>query len=171
MSKTKVPELKQPLWQDIIYLAFVALAPIIITAIELFQSTSSVFKWSFASLGSILITVLVLRRFVLHGIVKKWKDEIHSIEHDYSLGVGNAEYAEIKWKKYKLYCYLYDAIVVILFAILIWFFLTALAEGLIAFRGAATLILIFVVVGTMFKAFTYISVGKDEVETDEGETT
>lgn len=165
MNESRSKELKMPVWQNIIYLACVAVAPIIITCIELFNSHSTVFQWSFASIGSALITFLIIKNFVLKKQIEKMKLELHDLEHDYSIEVGNPELCLRRWKKYKFILYCYDAIVILMSMLLCYIFITALSDGLIAFKGAALIILASVLLGTVFKAFTYINYGKIKEET------
>jgi hypothetical protein len=166
-QKIKAKKLKQPLWQELVYLALVGVAPIVITCIELFQSHSTLFKWSFASIGAILIAYVVIRKFIINEKIKKAKAEILQIEHDYSLNIGDEALAKQKWKHLNLVIYIYNAIMVLLAMALIYLFITALADGLIAFRGAALFILLFVLAGMIFKAFTYLGAEFEEVEEDD----
>ena len=168
-QKVKAKKLKQPLWQELVYLALVGIAPIVITCIELFQSHSTFFKWSFASIGAILITYIVIRKFIINEKIKKAKAEVLQIEHDYSLNIGDEALAKQKWKHLNLIIYIYNAIMVLLAMALIYLFITALADGLIAFRGAALFILLFVLVGMIFKAFTYLGAEFQEVEEDDSD--
>lgn len=165
-KKIKAKKLKQPLWQELVYLALVAIAPIVITCIELFQSSSSMFKWSFASIGAILITYLVIRKFIINEKIKQAKAEILQIEHDYSLNIGDEKLARQKWKHLNLIVYIYNALMVLLSMALIYLFVTALADGLIAFKGAVLFILLFVLAGMVFKALTYLGAEFEEVEED-----
>lgn len=165
-KKVKAKKLKQPLWQELVYLALVAIAPIVITCIELFQSSSSMFKWSFASIGAILITYIVIRKFIINEKIKQAKAEILQIEHDYSLNIGDEKLARQKWKHLNLIVYIYNALMVLLSMALIYLFVTALADGLIAFKGAALFILLFVLAGMVFKALTYLGAEFEEVEED-----
>ena len=168
-QKIKAKKLKQPLWQELVYLALVGVAPIVITCIELFQSHSTLFKWSFASIGAILIAYVVIRKFIINEKIKKAKAEILQIEHDYSLNIGDEALAKQKWKHLNLVIYIYNAIMVLLAMALIYLFITALADGLIAFRGAALFILLFVLAGMIFKAFTYLGAEFEEVEEDDSD--
>ena len=165
-KKVKAKKLKQPLWQELVYLALVAIAPIVITCIELFQSSSSMFKWSFASIGAILITYLVIRKFIINEKIKQAKAEILQIEHDYSLNIGDEKLARQKWKHLNLIVYIYNALMVLLSMALIYLFVTALADGLIAFKGAVLFILLFVLAGMVFKALTYLGAEFEEIEED-----
>lgn len=162
--KVKAKKLKQPLWQELVYLALVAIAPIVITCIELFESHSTVFQWSFASIGAILVTYIVIRKFIINEKIKKAKAEILQIEHDYSLNIGDEALARQKWKHLNLIVYIYNAIMIILAMCLICLFVTALADGLIAFKGAILLILLFVLAGMVFKVITYVGAEFEEVE-------
>ena len=172
MAKKKITarKLKQPLWQELVYLALVMVAPIVITCIELFQSHSTIFKWSFASVGAILITYIVVKKFIINEKIRKAKEEIIQIEHDYSLKIGDDNLARQKWKHLNLVVYIYNAIMVLLWMALIYLFIQALADGLIAFKGAALFILLFVLLGMIFKCFTYIGAEFEDSEEDEDET-
>lgn len=165
-QKIKAKKLKQPLWQELVYLALVGVAPIVITCIELFQSHSTMFKWSFASIGAILISYIVIRKFIINEKIKKAKAEILQIEHDYSLNIGDEALAKQKWKHLNLIVYIYNAIMVLLVMALVYLFVTALVDGLIAFKGAILFILLFVLAGMIFKAFTYLGAEFEEVEED-----
>ena len=155
-QRIKVRKLKSPWWQDLIYMALIMVAPIVITCIELFQSHSSFFKISFSSVGAILITYILIKKYVLNARISKIKTEVSQLEHDYSISVGDEYLTIAKWKSCQLKIYLYNAITVVLSMALIYLFISALAEGLIAFRGAAMLILLFVVVGMVFKVCTFV---------------
>lgn len=167
--KVKARKLKQPLWQELVYLALVMVAPIVITCVELFQSHSSAFKWSFASIGAILITYIVIRKFIINERIRKAKEEIIQIEHDYSLNIGDEKLARQKWKHLNLVLYIYNALMVILWMALIYLFIQALIDGFIAFKGASLFILLFVLIGMIFKAVTYVGAEFEEVEDDSDE--
>lgn len=153
----KSKNLKMPLWQDLVYMAFVAIAPIVICCLELFESHSSVFKITFASLGALLVTFIVIKKYVLKSYFSRVQAEILQLEHDYSISVGNDTLIENKWKKLKLICYITNAITVVLAMLLTSLFVTALVDGLIAFKGAVLLILAFVLVGIVFKIICYLA--------------
>ena len=167
--KVKAKKLKQPLWQELVYLALVMIAPIVITCIELFQSHSTMFKWSFASIGTILITYIVVRKFIINERIRKAKEEIIQIEHDYSLNIGDEKLARQKWKHLNLILYIYNALMVILWMALIYLFIQALIDGFIAFKGASLFILLFVLIGMIFKAVTYVGAEFEDVEEDSDE--
>ena len=166
-QKVKAKKLKQPLWQELVYLALVGVAPIVITCIELFQSHSTFFKWSFASIGAILITYIIIRKFIINEKIKKAKAEILQIEHDYSLNIGDESLAKQKWKHLNLIVYIYNAIMVLLAMALVYLFVTALVDGLIAFKGAILFILLFVLAGMVFKIITYLGAEFQEVDEEE----
>lgn len=168
-TKVKVKKLKMPLWQDLVFMAFVAIAPIVITCLELFHSHSSAFKWTFASIGALLITFIVIKKYVLNTKIEKMKEEVFALEHDYSIASGDEKLIEAKWKRYNLILYSYNAVAVLLVLVLAYLFVTALIDGLIAFKGAMTFILLFVVIGMVFKALCYtVGTYEDEEEEKEG---
>lgn len=168
-KKVKARKLQMPLWQDIVYMALVAIAPIVITCIELFNSHSTPFKWSFASIGAILITFIVIKKYLLNSQIDKLKKEVFACEHDYSVGASDDKFTEAKWRKAKLILYAYNAIVVLLTLVLMYLFITAIVDGLIAFKGAATFILLFVIFGMIFKALCYATGVYEDEEEDSGE--
>ena len=167
----KYKSLKMPLWQDIVYMCLVGVAPIVITAIELFQSHSTIFKWTFASVGALLITIIVIKKYVIRKYIDKCRQEVALLEHDYSIGVGDETACYAKWKHCKMILYIYDAVVVLLSLVLAYIFITALADGLIAFKGAITFILMFVLAGMIFKIFTYVTLSIDTDSSDTKEST
>lgn len=168
---TKSRKLKLKWWQELVYYCLIAIAPIVITCIELFQSHSTIFQWSFASIGAILITYIVIRKFVLEAKIKQIKAEIHDVEHDYSLAIGDDNLAKNKWKKLNLIVYAYNAVMVLLWMLLIALFVQALADGLIAFKGASLLIFLFVLVGMMWKILIYLGSIFSDKTNEGGETT
>ena len=145
----KARELKLPLWQDLIYMMFVFVGPVIITCLELFQSHSSALKWSFASIGSLLIVLIITKKYIFNSTLNKYKQEIFNLEHDYSIATGDDNLIIAKWRKYNLILYSINAISILLSTILVAVFVHALSDGLIAFAGAAVLILFFVILGMM----------------------
>lgn len=88
-KKVKVKKIKMPLWQDIVYMALIAVAPIVITCLELFQSHSSAFKWSFASIGAILTTFIIIKKYLLNKQIDNLEKEVFELEHDYSVANGD----------------------------------------------------------------------------------
>lgn len=165
-NKVKARKLKMPLWQDLVYMALVCIAPIVITCIELFNSHSAPFKWSFASIGAILVTFIVIKKYLLNNQIDKLKKEVFACEHDYSVGASDDKLTEAKWRKAKLILYAYNAVTVLLSLVLVYLFVTALVDGLIAFKGAVTFILLFVIAGMIFKATCYASGVYEEEEED-----
>lgn len=168
--KVKVKKLKQPLWQDLVYMALIMVAPIVITCIELFQSHSSIFKISFASIGALFVTYIIIKKYVLNERINKIKQEISRLEHDYSIATGDDNLIKAKWKSCQLKVYLYNTVVILFAAILLYLFISALSEGLIAFRTASMLILLFVVLGMCFKACTFLGSVYIDLEEDNNET-
>lgn len=169
-KKVKVKKIKMPLWQDIVYMALIAVAPIVITCLELFQSHSSTFKWSFASIGAILTTFIIIKKYLLNKQIDNLEKEVFELEHDYSVANGDEKLIEAKWRRCKMILYAYNAIVVLLSLILVYLFVNALVDGLIAFKGAITLILIFVFSAMIFKAICYYGgVYEDEQEDNNSE--
>lgn len=157
MSKVTAKKLKLPIWQDIIYLICVAVAPIVITCLELFSSHSTVFKVTFSSIGALLITIMVIKRFVINNKIENIRKETFALEHDYSIAVGDEKLIKAKWKKCKLILYIYDATIVLISLLLATLFVTAITEGLIAFKGAILAILLSVFSGISFKIICYLT--------------
>lgn len=162
----KIPSLKLPLWSEIIYFLLIAVGPIVVTACELFSSHSTVFKITFASVGALLITSIIIKKFVFNTKIKKLQAECLNCEHDYSMEIGNPDNAVKKWCIYNIIIFLYHCLVIALSLILALLFISALSEGLIKFKGAATLILIFVLVALLFRLFVYFGFMKTHLKKD-----
>ena len=158
--------LKVPLWINLIYYGLIAVVPIVITYLELFSTKSSIFTWGIASVSTLLVVLILFRNLVLHKAVTALKSKIASLEHDYSIKVGDENLIRLNWKWNNLKLYLYHAIILILSAGLLFMFITAVANGLMAFRGASLVIFISVTIGCIFKAATFLTFRKVEV-TDE----
>lgn len=154
-SPIKPKTLHMPLWQELVYLCFIAVGPIVITSLELFTSHSSAFKWSFGTLALILMAVMIIKKFVLNNKIKDFKTKCVLLEHDYSIQVGNPTFIKLLWKKYNLYLYLYNTVTVSLALGLFYIFIMALLNQIIAFKGAATLIMISLIIGMIFKVITF----------------
>lgn len=148
--------LKTPLWLNLVYFIFVIVVPAIITALELFQSRNTIFKWSFASIGSILLLTIVLKKFVFKNKITKLEQKIILLEHDYNINVGDKHKIFTYWKRYTILLNSFTLLITLLSTILGWMFVTALANGLIAFRGAMAFILLFVIIGITFKIIAYM---------------
>lgn len=101
MAKAKSRVLKMPLWQDIVYMALVLVGPIVVTCLELFESHSTPFKWSFASIGSLLVTVIIIRKYLFASKLKRYEQECYDLEHDYSIANGNDDLIIARWKSVK----------------------------------------------------------------------
>lgn len=167
MAKAKSRVLKMPLWQDIIYMALVFVGPIVVTCLELFESHSTPFKWSFASIGALLTTVIVIRKYLFANKLKRYEQECYDLEHDYSIANGNDDLIIARWKKCKMILYAINALEVLLSLGLAVLFVKALVDGLIAFKGAITLIFLLVLVGMLFKMCCYIDLGEIKGEDNE----
>lgn len=167
MAKAKSRVLKMPLWQDIIYMLLVFVGPVVVTCMELFQSHSTPFKWSFASIGALLTTVIIVRKYLLASKLKRYEQECYDLEHDYSIANGNDDLIIARWKKCKMILYAINALEVLLSLGLAVLFVKALVDGLIAFKGAITLILLLVFVGMLFKMACYIDLGEVKGEDNE----
>lgn len=164
----KVPKLRLKLWEEIIYTLLVVGAPTVITCIELFQTHSTVLKISMTSVGALLITLIVIKKFFINNKILKLKERITLLEHDYSIEVGNAENCKSQWATYNLLIFIYNAVCVIVALVLLILFINALVDGLIAFKGAALLILLFSLLGILFKISCYLAFAKSTKEmTDE----
>lgn len=162
----KVPKLRLKLWEEIIYTLLVVGAPAAITCIELFQSHSTVLKISMTSVGALLITLIVAKKFFVNNKILKWKERITMLEHDYSIEVGNPENCKSQWAMYNLFIFVYNAVCVIIALVLVILFVNALVDGLLAFKGAAILILFFALVAILFKTCCYFAFAKSVKEID-----
>lgn len=159
-----IPKLKLKLWEEIVYTLFVVGAPTVITCIELFQSHSTMLKISMTSVGALLITLIVIKKFFVNNKIHQWKEHIVMLEHDYSIEVGNQENCKSEWAMYNLFIFVYNAVCVIVALVLLTLFINALTEGLIAFKGAILLILLFVFVGILFKIICYLTITRSTKE-------
>lgn len=148
-------KLKTPLWVEIVYFLLIFVTPVVITCLELFQSKSTMFKWSFTSIGLILMVLIILKKYVFKNNIKRMEDKLVLLEHDFSIDNGNKEKIFVIWKQYKLILNALDLLSTLLSSILAWLFITALSTGLIAFKGAMSLICLTVIVAITFKLLSY----------------
>lgn len=160
----KIPKLKLHLWQEIIYFLLVVGAPAAITSVELFQTHSTMLKISFTSVGALLITLVVIKKFFINSKIEKVRKKIIALEHDYSIEVGNPDNCRQQWAIYNLFIFVYNAACVILALVLLVIFVNALIKGLMAFRGAAVIILLCVFIGIMFKIVCYLVYARERKE-------
>ncbi len=72
-------------------------------------------------------------------------------EHDYEIDVGNKDKLRKTWAIYNMIMLAYHAIVMVLSIILAWLFINALADQLIQFKGAATIILASCLIGLILR--------------------
>lgn len=167
MSKVKVEKLKLSLWQELLYLLFVMVVPIVISACEIFSSHSTPFKITFSSIGCLLITVIVIRKFILKSHIAKLQEKCLMNEHDYEIDVGNKDKLRKTWATYNMIILAYHAIVMLLSLILAWLFISALADQVVQFKGAATIILVNAIVGIGIR-FVFFAVMTREKENANG---
>lgn len=156
----KIPKLRLCLWQEILYTLFTVGAPAVITCIELFQTHSTILKISFSSIGALLISLIVIKKFFISNKIDKVKQKTAMLEHDYSIGVGDADSCKQQWAMYNLFIFIYNAICILTSIVLLILFVNAIANGIMAFKGAALLILLFVFVGIIFKIICYLTFAK-----------
>lgn len=165
MSK-KSRHLRLSLWQEIIYFMLVAIAPVIITSIEVFQSHSSVFQITFSSIGCLLLLVIIFRRFIFRSYIDKLREKSILLEHDYSINVGDEDLCKRQWAICNMIQYIYNIIVIVLSIILAYFLMTAIHDQIIQFRGASLLILLFVLGAILFKLVCFIILYKSTFKDD-----
>ena len=153
----KSRHLRLHLWQEIIYFSLVAIAPAVVTSIEVFSSHNSVFKITFSSVGCLLLLVMILKKFVFHNWIDKLREKCILLEHDYSINNGDQNLCKRQWAICNMIQYAYSVIVLLLSVFLLYFLLTAVSEGVIAFRGASLLILLFVLAAIIFRLACYLT--------------
>lgn len=157
----KVRKLRLPLWQEIVYFILVAGAPAIITSIELFQSHSALLKISFISIGALLLTLLIVKKFVINNKIDKLKDKITMLEHDYSIEVGNENSCRSQWALFNILIFAYNMLCVLFILVLFIILINAIINNLISFRGASLLILLFAFIGMIWKIICYFIYAKE----------
>ena len=163
---TKSRHLRLHIWQEIVYFLLVAVAPAAVTCVEVFQSHNSMFQITFSSIGSILLLVIILRRFVLRNWIDKVREKCVLLEHDYSIDVGNQSLCKRQWAINNMILYIYSTTVLVLSVVLAYFLLNAIYEQVIQFRGAAVLILFFVLIAVVFKLACYIAMYKSTTKAE-----
>jgi len=156
---TNVPKLKLKLWQELMYLFFVAIVPIGVASAEVFTSPSKAFSISFSFIGAALIAFLCIKKFLLNDKLKALKDECRMLEHDYSINVGNSNLTRLKWGRCNAIIYAVNIVMITLVAVLLVMFITGLTNELIKFKGASILIFISVTIALILKVIFYIAVG------------
>lgn len=169
MSKVTVNKLKLSLWQELLYLLFVMVIPIVVSAMEIFSSHSTPFKITFSSIGCLLITVILIRKFVFKSKIEKLQSKCVLDEHDYEIDVGNKDKIRANWARKNMIILAYHAIVMILTLILAWLFIGALADQLVKFKGAALIILVSCLIGIITRfVFYYMFTRKEALDGSEG---
>lgn len=170
MSKVKIEKLKLHLWQEILYLLLVMVAPIVVAAVEIFSSDSTAFKITFSSLGTVLIAVIIIRKFVFKTYIDKLKGKCLMTEHDYEVDVGDKSKLRKTWAIYNIIIFGYNVIVVLLAMILSVLFISALADQLLAFKGAAIIIFVFCLSGLLLKLIFFAIMTRSKEEDNGGES-
>lgn len=153
----KSRRLKLHFWQELIFFILVTVVPVIIAGCEVFSSHSSIFKITFSSIGSILLIIIITRKFILHNYIKKLQNECIALEHDYSINVGDENLCKHRWAICNIIIYAYNAIVTILSVILAVLVVNALYDQLLQFKGAALIILCSTIIGLLWKLICYLS--------------
>lgn len=82
MSKITVDKLRLTWWQELLYLLFVMVTPVVIASCEIFSSHSTPFKITFSSIGSILLVIILIRKFVFKSQIEKLQNKCLMNEHD-----------------------------------------------------------------------------------------
>lgn len=167
MSKVKVEKLKLKLWQELLYLLFVMVIPIIISGIEIFGSHSTPFKITFSSVGCILIAAIIIRKFVFKSYIAKLQEKCLMNEHDYEIDVGDKDKLKKTWATYNMIILAYHAIVMLLSLMLAWLFISALADQLVQFKGAATIILASCLIGIAVRFIFYAAMTQAKEDADD----
>lgn len=171
MAKVNVDRLRLTWWQELLYLLFVMIIPVVIAACEIFTSHNTVFKVTFSSVGCILIVVILVRKFVFHAKVEKWQEKCIMKEHDYEINVGDKDKLRKTWAIYNMLILAYHSIVLILSLVLAWLFITALCDQFVQFKGASALILASALVGiaVRFVIFAAMTRTKEEQDAEAGQ--
>lgn len=152
----KSRHLRLSLWQEIVYFMLVAIAPTIVTSIEVFSSHNTPFQITFTSVGCLLLVVIILKRFVFRNWINKLNEKCVLLEHDYSINCGDQNLCKREWAVCNMIQYVYNIIVLLLSIVLLYFLLSAISSGIMAFRGASILILLFVLSAIIFRLVCYI---------------
>lgn len=163
---TKSRHLRLRLWQEIVYFLLVAIAPAVVTGVEIFSSHSTPFKITFSSIGCLLLLVIILKKFVFHNWIDKLRDKCVLLEHDYSINNGDQNLCKRQWSVCNIIQYVYNILVILLSVVLLYFLLTAVSEGIMAFRGASLLILLFVLAAIVFRLVCYIVMYRSTIKDD-----
>lgn len=159
-------KLKLSLWQEILYLVFVMLVPIVISCIEIFSTHSTPFKITFSSIGCVLITIILVKKFVFKAKIEQLQNKVLMDEHDYEIDVGNKEKLRKHWAISNIIILCYNAVVIILSIILAWLFISALADQIIQFKGASTVILVSCLIGIILKFIFYVLILNKKEDTN-----
>lgn len=164
MSNVKITKLKLHWWQELIYLIFVMVVPVVIACCEIFSTHSTAFKITFSSVGAILLVIILVRRFVFKSQIEKLQEKCLLNEHDYEIDVGNKDKLRKSWAIYNMIILAYNAIVLMFSMFLAYVFIAALSDQLLRFKSAALIILSSVFVGVIVK-FSFFAVMTRSKET------
>lgn len=111
------------------------------------------------------MTVIIIRKYLFASKLKRYEQECYDLEHDYSIANGNDDLIIARWKSVND-LYAINALEVLLSLGLAVLFVKALVDGLVAFKGAITLIFLLVLVGMLFKMCCFIDIGDIEEDTE-----
>lgn len=162
MSKVTVDKLRLTWWQELLYLLFVMVIPVVIASCEIFSSHDTVFKITFSSIGSVLLAAVLVRKFVFKSKIEKLQAKCVLNEHDYEIDVGDKDKLRKTWAIYNILILVYHAVVLVLSMLLAWLFITALADQLIQFKGAATIILCSGLLGLIVKFIIFAAMTRSK---------
>ena len=161
MNKPDIKKLKYPLWLQIVFYALTVVGPIILIAIEGFQSPHSGFRFTFGVISALLLTWTFLKKFIIVKVIKKYTDKKSTLEHEYEVEIGTAEKVKYLWFTNEIWLNMFEAIEVILLGSFICILAYGIQSGLYTVKAITLIIALFYLIAYVTK-FMYIYVTRDE---------
>lgn len=175
MKKPDIKKLKYPLWFNIIFYLLTVMAPLVLTVIQGFRSTSQTFRITFGLITGAVIAWSFIRKFVLINKEKNLLEEKVKLEHEYKTGIGDGSKIRYLWYTNETWLALINAGEVVLKGLLVFLLAEGIAKGLMKIEGLMMFIMLCYLLAFIIK-FSYVTISKNknyksEEELENGEQT
>lgn len=151
MNKPDIKKLSYPLWFTILFYILTVAVPIVLVAIEGFNSPNRVFRICFGFICAFLIAWLFIKKFLLSNIETKLQTQKESLEHDYRIDVGDTNKTKWLWYTNELWLSIINAITVVLLATEIILICVGIQSAVLKVKGICSIIAISYVLAYIIK--------------------
>ena len=165
MNKPEIKKLKYPLWFTIVFYVLTLAVPLVLIALEGFNSPSKTFRITFGLIITALIAWTFIRKFLLKDLESKLIAQKESLQHDYRIEVGNAENTKWLWFQNELWLTIIQLLSIVLIGLLFILISVGIETAVVKVKGACAGIALSYIVAYIIKFILIFCLrGKEQEE-------